>query len=94
MELWHQNIVMELWHQNISFRFNVNHITCNRMNIKYLIKQIVQSTINNNLLFIMPFLHVSAFTRPLSWRLYTKEYKCSKFCGIRGRVELKYNIVS
>jgi len=36
--------------------------------------------INNYLSLIMSYLHVLASAWPPSRRLYTTEYKCSKFC--------------
>lgn len=59
-----------------------------------LIQQMAQSVINNHLPFMMSLLHVLAFTKPSSWRMYTKVYKHSKFCWRCACVELDYSIFS
>ena len=47
----------------VTRKFIVIHIPCNRVNMWYLMKQIVRSVINNRLIFLTPLLHVLASTR-------------------------------
>jgi hypothetical protein len=48
-------------------RFNVIHTPCNNLIIQYLIQQIAQSIINNDLTFML-LLYVSTSTKLSSWR--------------------------
>jgi len=48
--------------------------------VEYLIQQMAQSVVINNLSFMMSLLHVSASRRSSSRRLHSNEYSYRKFC--------------